>query len=185
MNGKLKPRPWMRTVLLAAGVYNLTWGAFTVLAPQSSLNFLRLPSESPVAQLWQCIGMIVGVYGIGYLIAARDAYRHWPITLVGLLGKVCGPIGFAVSMIAGNLPASVGWTIITNDLIWWFPFSAILWGAVRYHQSVNTAYDMPESDDPVRELCTNNGETLDNLAIGHPQLVGGNSGGFRRGQRAR
>ena len=171
MNGKLKPCPWMRTVLLAAGVYNLTWGAFTVLAPQSSLDFLGLPSAAPVEQLWQCIGMIVGVYGIGYLIAARDAYRHWPITLVGLLGKVFGPIGFAVSMIAENLPASVGWTIITNDLIWWFPFAAILWGAVRYHQSVNTAYDMPESDDPVRELCTRDGDTLDNLAVQQPQLV--------------
>lgn len=171
MNGNFKPRAWMRTILLAAGVYNLTWGALTVLMPQSSLDLLGLPSSPPVTQLWQCIGMIVGVYGIGYLIASRDVYRHWPITLVGLLGKVFGPIGFAVSMIAGTLPTSVGWTIITNDLIWWFPFAAILWGAVRYHQSVNTAYDMPEADDPVRELCTTDGDTLDDLAIQRPQLV--------------
>ena len=82
-----------------------------------------------------------------------------------------GPIGFAVSMIAGTLPASVGWTIVTNDLIWWFPFAAILWGAVRYHQSVNTAYDMPEADDPVRELCTNDGDALDDLAIQQPHMV--------------
>ena len=40
------------------------------------------------------MGMIVGVYGIGYLIAARDPRTHWPIVLVGLLGKVFGPIGF-------------------------------------------------------------------------------------------
>jgi peroxiredoxin len=171
MNSNLKPRPWMRTILLAAGVYNLVWGAFTVLAPQTSLNLLGLTSEAPVAQLWQCIGMIVGVYGIGYLIAARDAYRHWPITLVGLLGKVSGPIGFVFSISAATLPASVGWTIITNDLIWWFPFAAILWGAIRYHQSVNTAYDTPEADDPVRELSTNNGDTLNDLSIQQPQLV--------------
>ncbi len=42
MNSQLKSRPWMRTVLLAAGVYNLVWGAFTVLAPQTSLNLLGL-----------------------------------------------------------------------------------------------------------------------------------------------
>lgn len=171
MKSNLKPRPWMRAVLLAAGVYNLAWGTFTVLAPQSSLSWLGLTPEPPVAQLWQCIGMIVGVYGIGYLIASRDVYRHWTITLVGLLGKVFGPIGFAYSLAAGTLPVSVTWTIITNDLVWWFPFAAILWGAVRYHQSVNTAHGLPEADDPVRELRTDAGESLDDLAIQQPQLV--------------
>ena len=171
MNSHLKQPPCMRTVLIGAGVYNLAWGAFSVLAPQTSLNLLGLSSEAPVAQLWQCIGMIVGVYGIGYLVAARDAYRHWPITLVGLLGKVFGPVGFVFSLTAGTLPASVGWTIVTNDLIWWIPFAAILWGAVRYHQSVNTAYDMPEADDPLRDLLTNDGDTLDDLANRQPQLV--------------
>ncbi|MBM80576.1 MAG: hypothetical protein CMJ78_08285 [Planctomycetaceae bacterium] len=171
MNSNLKPRPWMRTVLLAAGAYNVAWGAFTVLAPGMSLGWLGLSSQPPIAQLWQCIGMIVGVYGVGYLIAARDPYRHWPITLVGLLGKVFGPIGFLFSLVTGTLPASVGWTLITNDLIWWFPFAAILWGAVRYQQSVNTAYDMPEADDPLSELRTNHGNILDELANRQPQLV--------------
>lgn len=171
MNDSLKPRPWMRTVLIAAGVYNLVWGMLIVFMPQTSLSWLGLNSRPPTAQLWQCIGMIVGVYGIGYLIASRDAFRHWPITLVGLLGKVFGPIGFAMSVAAGTLPATVGWTIITNDLIWWLPFAAILWGAVRYHQSVDSAYMQPEADDPIRELITNNGETLDSLANQQPQMV--------------
>lgn len=171
MTSNLNPQPWMRKVLLAAGAYNVAWGAFTVLAPGMSLGWLGLSSEPPIAQLWQCIGMIVGVYGVGYLIAARDPYRHWPITLVGLLGKVFGPIGFVVSVVAGTLPASVGWTLITNDLIWWFPFAAILWGAIRYHQSVNTAYDTPEADDPLSELRTNQGDILDELANQRPQLV--------------
>ena len=171
MNSHLKPRSWMRTTLLAAGAYNVIWGAFTVLAPATSLGWLGLSARPPIAQLWQCIGMIVGVYGVGYLIASRDPYRHWPITLVGLLGKIFGPIGFVLSFAAGTLPFSVGWTLITNDLIWWFPFAAILWGAVRYHQSVDTAYDTPEADDPLSELRTNQGEILDKLANRQPQLV--------------
>ena len=171
MNSYLEPRSWMRTTLLAAGMYNIIWGAFTVLAPATSLRWLGLSSEPPVAQLWQCIGMIVGVYGVGYVVASRDPYRHWPITLVGLLGKVFGPIGFASSFAAGTLPVTVGWTLITNDLIWWFPFAAILWGAVRYHQSADTAYDTLEADDPLSELRTNQGEILDKLANRQPQLV--------------
>lgn len=171
MHDNLKPRTWMRWALLLAGVYNLAWGALTIIAPQTSLDWLGLSTDAPVPQLWQCIGMVVGVYGIGYLIAARNAYRHWPITLVGLLGKILGPIGFLFSVSAGTLPPSVGWTILTNDLIWWAPFVLILWGAIRYHQSVDTAYDMPEADDPVRELRTNTDQSLDELAIQQPQLV--------------
>lgn len=171
MNNRLKPRPWMRKILIGAGIYNLVWGSLSVVAPEVCLAWLGLPSEPPVAQLWQCIGMIVGLYGVGYLIAARDVYRHWPITFVGLLGKVFGPVGFIISFRAGTLPASVGWTIVTNDLIWWIPFSAILWGALRHHQSAGSAYAMAEADDPVHELRANNNQTLEELAAHKPQLV--------------
>jgi hypothetical protein len=70
--------------------------------------------------------MIVGVYGIGYGIAAYDSARHWPIVLVGLLGKIFGPIGFVWAATQGELPWSAGATILTNDLIWWIPFALIL-----------------------------------------------------------
>ena len=75
--------------------------------------------------------MIVGVYGIGYLIAATDPIRHWPITLVGLIGKILGPIGFVGAIIQEKLPLSFGWNIVTNDLLWWIPFSYILFRALR------------------------------------------------------
>lgn len=118
-------RPWMRWTLIAAGIYNLAWGAFAILAPR--LSFEMIGMELPrYLEFWQCIGMIVGVYGIGYLAAAIDPIRHWPITLVGLLGKVFGPIGFAEALWSGKLPLAFGWNIITNDLIWWLPFTAIL-----------------------------------------------------------
>ncbi len=115
--------------------------------------------------------MIVGVYGIGYLIASSEPYRHWPITLVGLLGKVLGPIGFLGAITSGSLPGSMLWTIIPNDLIWWVPFTAILWGAVRYSRAIGSAYDTPEADDPIREFRTNTGQRLDDLARSAPQLV--------------
>jgi small multidrug resistance pump len=76
--------------------------------------------------------MIVGVYGIGYTIAARDPLRHWPIVLVGLLGKVFGPVGAVEGALAGRLPWSILWTNLTNDLIWVVPFGLILYRAWRY-----------------------------------------------------
>lgn len=118
----------MRHVLLAAGLYNIVWGASVILAPAAFFKFAGMPL--PVyPQIWQCVGMIVGVYGVGYLIAASDPLRHWPITLVGLLGKILGPIGFISALLSGELPLTFGLTIITNDLIWWVPFAAILYQA--------------------------------------------------------
>lgn len=118
-------RPWMRWTLIAAGIYNLAWGGVAILAPRFSFELVGM--ELPrYLEFWQCIGMIVGVYGIGYLLAATNPLRHWPITLVGLLGKILGPIGFAEALWSGKLPLAFGWNIITNDLIWWIPFTAIL-----------------------------------------------------------
>jgi hypothetical protein len=77
------------------------------------------PIQSCAPVIPQCVGMIVGVYGIGYLIAASDPLRHWPIVLVGFLGKIFGPIGFLAAGLRGDLPWSWGVTILSNDLIWW------------------------------------------------------------------
>jgi peroxiredoxin len=171
MATNVQARPWMAKVLILAGVYNLVWGMLAVCLPMQMLSWLGVNPLPTYPQFWQCIGMIVGVFGVGYLIAARDPYRYWPLTLVGLLGKILGPIGFVASIGSGSLPVEMGWTILTNDLIWWIPFVMILWGAVRYQQSIGSAYQMSESDDPLRELQTNTGERLDDLADVQPQLV--------------
>lgn len=125
---------WAHQVLWAAAAYNLVWGAVIVLFPGLPFDLLELP-QPLYPSIWQCVGMIVGVYGIGYAAAAGDPIRHWPIVLVGLLGKVFGPIGFLQTALAGDLPWSFGWTIITNDLIWWLPFGAILIHAARSHRA--------------------------------------------------
>ncbi|MEL6926886.1 MAG: alkyl hydroperoxide reductase [Bacteroidota bacterium] len=85
--------------------------------------------------IWQCVGMIVGVYGVGYICAAYDPVRHWPIVLVGFLGKIFGPIGFAYYLYLGAFPMKFAATILTNDLIWWIPFGLMLKAAWDAEQS--------------------------------------------------
>jgi hypothetical protein len=125
-----------RTLQLAA-IYNLVWGSLVVLLPERSFLWAGFDELPRYPQLWQCIGMIVGVYGIGYAIAAYDYIRHWPIVLVGLLGKVCGPIGFLQAAIAGELPWMMFRCIVFNDLIWWVPFGVILWRCFRETHGLN------------------------------------------------
>lgn len=115
----------MMWMLVAAGVYNMIFGAFAILYP--SVMFKLVEMEPPrYPELWQCIGMIVGVYGVGYIIAASDPSRHWPIVLVGFLGKLFGPIGMAWAVYRGTLPLNFGVVNLANDLMWLVPFAIVL-----------------------------------------------------------
>src|SRR5688572_25449244 len=115
------PAPrWMTTALYLAAAYNVVWGTVVVLFPRQTPNLLGI-GDLNYPQLWQCIGMIVGVYGIAYAVAARDPVTHRGIVLVGLLGKMFGPLGFLISMLRGELPLRFGVTLLSNDLIWWVP----------------------------------------------------------------
>ncbi len=132
------PPRWMSLTLYLAGLYNLVWGSAVVFFPAWTFRVGGMSTSAHDAadpqlylHLWQCIGMIVGVYGIGYTIAGTAPTRHWPIVLVGLLGKVFGPIGAIEGALAERLPWSILWTNLTNDLVWIVPFSLILVRAYR------------------------------------------------------
>ena len=122
--------PWIFRWLWAAGIYNLAWGLVTIAYPHLLFDFAGAERIN-YPEIWQCVGMIVGVYGIGYIVAAYDSRRHWPIVFVGLLGKIFGPIGFVGALVKGTFPLAFGVTLLTNDLLWWIPFTLILRDAWR------------------------------------------------------
>jgi small multidrug resistance pump len=132
-HSQAKADKWMKPVLIAAGIYNTMWGALIVCFPLAPFRWFGMePPNYP--EIWQCVGMVVGVYGVGYAIAAFDPINHYPIVLVGLLGKLFGPLGFLFAVFKGRLPWAFGWINLTNDLIWWIPFTIILYRAYQFHR---------------------------------------------------
>ena len=123
------------TILKWAAVYNVAWGSFVILFPHGFFDALSMPRPN-YPEIWQCVGMIVGVYGIGYWLAARNPLVHWPVVLVGFLGKIFGPLGFLSALIQGTLPLKFGLLLVTNDLIWWIPFFLILKKSWLWHQTL-------------------------------------------------
>ncbi|MFM8539022.1 MAG: SelL-related redox protein [Planctomycetaceae bacterium] len=161
---------WMSWWLVAAGIYNLAWGALTVLVPRWLFDLTGMePPSYPF--IWQCVGMIVGVYGIGYLAAARDPFRHWPIVLVGFLGKIFGPLGYVGGVLKGEVPPAFGVTLPTNDLIWWIPFGLILYHAFRANTDTARGTTAPDLATALREARTQDGESLAELSRAHPLLI--------------
>lgn len=150
---------WMKSALKLAGVYNILFGLWVLGWPGAwfSLSGMEQP-RYPF--LWQCIGMIVGVYGVGYLAAASAPLKHWPIVLVGFLGKVFGPIGFVFAASQGDLPWQAGWMILFNDLIWWVPFAMILWATACSMVGRPAVGHPMTADQAMNSFRLSSGETL-------------------------
>jgi len=124
----------MTLVLRAAAVYNILWGIWVVLFPNHFFELVGMASPLH-PMIWQGMGMVIGVYGLGYWWAASDPLTHWPIVAVGFLGKIFGPMGFVMNYLQGNVPFGFFYTLITNDFIWWIPFFLIL-KAANQHQKI-------------------------------------------------
>lgn len=120
----------MSTTLKAAAIYNLLWGAWVICFPN---QFFELTGMQPInhAMIWQGMGMVIGVYGLGYWWASINPVKHWPIVAVGMLGKIFGPLGFIMNYLTGQAPGAFFWTLVTNDFIWWIPFGLILFHVHR------------------------------------------------------
>jgi len=90
------------------------------------------PSNRP--QIFQTLGMVVGLYGFVYLEIARKPERGWVLAAVGLAGKILGPIGLLYLIISGTRPAATIVIAVANDFVWWIPFALYLhdaWPAFR------------------------------------------------------
>ena len=117
---------WERIALLVAGLQCLIWGVFIIAWPERSslaYGFAQPPDE---LFLWQGMGLVIVLFGIGYAIASKNPSQHWVIILIGLLSKSLGPIGMAWSVHQGAVSSRVLYLIPINDLIWLIPFGMIL-----------------------------------------------------------
>ncbi|MEM6315945.1 MAG: alkyl hydroperoxide reductase [Planctomycetota bacterium] len=114
-----------RWFFYAAAFYNTVWGIVVILAPGWTLELATIETSAITNLFWQCIGMFVMVFALGYWAAARDPERYAPFILIATLGKVFGPIGFVYgAFYLEALPKWLGVTILTNDLVWWPAFFA-------------------------------------------------------------
>ncbi|CAN5596631.1 hypothetical protein BH10CHL1_BH10CHL1_25290 [soil metagenome] len=124
----LTRRKWHRIIFCLAGCYNIAWGLYSSLDPQWLFRFAGLPPQN-YPQIFACLGMVIGLYGLLYLEVARVPERGWLLAAVGLIGKILGPIGLTYLIISGQWPLSTVVLSITNDFIWWLPFALYLFDA--------------------------------------------------------
>lgn len=134
-NGSCGVPCWMRKVLLAAACYHILFAVWANFWPHLWFDWTGM--ERPNHPLmWQGVGIVMGVLGICLLIAARNPIHHWLVVLVGFVKFTFGIIGFGVAIYQQEIPLRAAWMMLADDLVWWYPFAAVLWASVLAHTGV-------------------------------------------------
>lgn len=130
---KIKRRKFHRTIFLLAGIYNIFWGIFVSFYPNWLFRFAGMP-EPNYPEIFVCLGMVVGLYGVVYLEIARRPERGFLLALVGFAGKILGPIGAIYYVYAGKwMPAALVMNA-TNDFVWLVPFAVYLYDSAAFYK---------------------------------------------------
>ncbi len=161
--------PWMPRALLAAALCNVVLGGWIVLWPDAAFAIagVAAPNYPP---LWQSLGVIAAVFGLGYAISAANPARHWPIVLLGLIAKILAPASIAHALWTGALPWTIAWMCAALDLVWWAPFAIILRHAWETFRNEGTA-DAPSEAAALRETHTSRDSSLTMLSFEKPVLL--------------
>jgi hypothetical protein len=129
----MKRRRFHRIIFLLAGVYNIGWGLFVALNPNWLFRFAGMePINYP--DVFACLGMVVGLYGIVYLEIARKPERGFLPAAVGLIGKILGPVGLLTLIAQGAWKPATIVMCLTNDFVWWIPFGLYLWDSWAFYK---------------------------------------------------
>jgi hypothetical protein len=160
MKSYFGPDTIQKTLRLAA-LYNIVWGLLVVFFPVKMFHLLSMQTPLYV-ELWQCIGMMAAVYGLGYFIASSEPETHWPIVLLGFITKIFVALGFLKAYLAGTIPVGGFCFIVFSDLIWIIPFYYTL--IYAYEANTKDESAPKRFNDLIKVVRTNNGETLYDLS---------------------
>lgn len=159
----------MTYALLAAGTYNLLWAVQAICWPMWLFLWAGMPTPT-YPEIWQSLGLFIGVWGLGYLAAAANPVRHWPIVLAGLLSRIFEVAGLLLFASKHRLPWKLCGVLAAIDIAWWLPLGLVLWCAYKEHED-SQRYASPEIQRLALRTRTNKGRTLLEMSTEKPVLI--------------
>ncbi len=161
----------MRAVLSIAGLVFISMGLLSIVAPHLSIRWSGIDAVQPV-ELWQYMGLIKGVFGIAYLIAAINPYKHWVVVFAGFTVKLLACMGYLCLYASGDLDAGYAHVILIGSVIWLPFFAVILRDVARQpHQDHGAVWDIPPIDEQLERFNTQDGNSLNALSQTTPIML--------------
>ena len=113
--------PWMHGLLKFAGVYNIVAGLSMMILYHEGFKALGLPKPEFNMPI-QLVGVLVAIFGVGYLMVDRNPAENRNVLLLGLLSKFLGPMLAFFYVANGVLPVVMLVVLFFADIIYWVPF---------------------------------------------------------------
>ena len=111
----------MHLLLKFAGGYNILAGASMILFYHEGFKLLGI-SKPEFSLPIQLVGLLVGIFGIGYLMVERAPVENRNVLLLGFLSKLLGPLLAVAYVIKGELPMTMLPVLFFADTIYLIPF---------------------------------------------------------------
>lgn len=112
---------WMHGLLKFAGGYNIIAGLSMIAFYHEGFKFLGLPKPDFNMPI-QLVGVLVAIFGVGYLIVERNPVENRNVLLLGLMSKFFGPLLAFFYVANGVLPLVMLVVLFCADIIYWVPF---------------------------------------------------------------
>jgi len=116
---------WMTLVLRFAGGFNLLVGAAMMTLYHEGYKLLGVSKPELVLPV-QVMGLLVALFGAGYLLTAADPWRNRNILLLGMLSKAVAGLLALTYVVTGDVPWWFALVVFFADLIYVPPFWVIL-----------------------------------------------------------
>jgi len=118
-------RPWMTWVLRFAGGYNLLAGAAMCTLYHEGFKLLGLPKPEVILPV-QVTGILVALFGVGYLLVASNPVENRNILTLGFLSKGISSVVALAYVVAGPFPPVFAVVVFFSDVIYLVPFWVIM-----------------------------------------------------------
>lgn len=116
---------WMRYLLIFAGCFNLLAGFCMIVFYHEGYKLLGLPKPQIILPV-QVMGVLVGLFGVGYLLVAHNPLQNRHLLTLGFLSKAISSLLALASIFEGDLPWSFFPVLFFSDIIYLPPFYAIM-----------------------------------------------------------
>jgi hypothetical protein len=116
--------PWMRNLLRFAGCYNLLFGVNLTIFYHEMFKTFGLPKPSVILYV-QLVGVLVALFGVGYLMVAANPLQNRNLLLLGFLSKLFGSLFGTGYVLLGKMPPVFMVILVFADIIY-LPFFWII-----------------------------------------------------------
>ncbi len=120
-------RPWMTFVLRFAGIFNLLVGASMICLYHEGFKLLGVPKPELILPV-QLMGILVGLFGVGYLLVAANPVENRNILTLGFLSKAISSAAALcyLDVFGGPMPWWFAVVVLFADVIYLPPFLVIM-----------------------------------------------------------